>query len=61
MKSTAKETTFEPEVGKIADKHDARLERHGRYWAVYEGEALICLTVYKKGAKALVRRLRLQT
>jgi hypothetical protein len=34
-----------------------RLERRGCYWAVYEDETLICLTVYKKGAKVVVSRL----
>jgi|GEM_PF-3135707 len=33
------------------------LERRGRNWAVYENETLVCLTVYKKGAKEVVRRL----
>jgi hypothetical protein len=34
-----------------------RLERRGRNWAVYDGETLVCLTVYKKGAKEVVSRL----
>jgi hypothetical protein len=34
-----------------------RLERRGRNWAVYDGETLVCLTVYKKGATEVVRRL----
>jgi|1186.fasta_scaffold558024_1 hypothetical protein len=34
-----------------------RLERRGRNWAVYDGETLVCLTVYKKGAAEVVRRL----
>lgn len=28
-----------------------------RYYAVYEKETLICVCVYKSGARALVRRL----
>ncbi len=28
-----------------------------RFWAVYEGEELICVTVYKKGAKAVIARI----
>jgi hypothetical protein len=34
-----------------------RAERYGRYWAVYEHGILLCLTVYKKGALALLDRL----
>jgi hypothetical protein len=34
-----------------------RLERRGRNWAVYDRETLVCLTVYKKGATEVVRRL----
>jgi hypothetical protein len=33
--------------------------RKGRYWAVYSNDgALICLTVYRKGAREVVRRLQ---
>ena len=32
--------------------------KHGRYWKVVDADgALICLTVYKKGAVEVVRRL----
>lgn len=32
--------------------------RHGPYWAVYDAAGtLVCLTVYKKGAAEVVRRL----
>lgn len=34
-----------------------RLERRGRNWAVYDNETLVCLTLYKKGATEVVRRL----
>jgi len=27
------------------------------YWAVYDGEELVCVTVYRKGAREVVRRL----
>lgn len=30
---------------------------HGRNWAVHDGADLVCLTVYKKGAAEVVRRL----
>ena len=32
-------------------------ERYGRYWAVYEDGSLLCVTVYKKGANAVIERL----
>ena len=32
--------------------------RHSRYWAVYEGRQLLAVTVYKKGALAVMRRLQ---
>mgnify|MGYP001616512819 FL=1 len=35
------------------------LQKYGRFWAVYEGEELICITVYKKGAMEVMRRLNL--
>lgn len=35
-----------------------RLEKARRYWAVYEGDTLLCLTVYKKGARSVIERLR---
>ena len=33
------------------------LEKRGRHWAVLEGEMLVCLCVYKKGALEVLRRL----
>jgi hypothetical protein len=33
-----------------------------RYWAVYDDDGeLVCVTVYKKGAKEVVRRLSIAT
>ncbi|PYV87373.1 MAG: hypothetical protein DMG05_17745 [Acidobacteria bacterium] len=29
----------------------------GRHWALFDGDELICLTVYKKGALEVKRRL----
>ena len=29
-----------------------------RNWAVYEDDTLLCLTVYKKGARSIIDRLR---
>jgi len=35
------------------------IEKYGHYWAVYDTcGVLICLTVYKKGALEVVRRLQ---
>ena len=35
-----------------------KLEKYGRFWAVYdELGRLICVTVYKKGAIEVIRRL----
>ena len=35
-----------------------RCERRGRYWAVYDKAGrLVCLAVYRKGAREVVRRL----
>jgi hypothetical protein len=32
-----------------------RIERYGsRYWAVFDGPELVCVTVYRKGARAVV-------
>lgn len=35
------------------------ISKYGRYWAVYDANgALICVTVYKRGAEEVVRRLQ---
>jgi hypothetical protein len=35
-----------------------RIARYGKYWAVYDAaNVLVCLTVYKRGAQEVVRRL----
>jgi hypothetical protein len=36
---------------------DVERYRDTRYWAVYENGELLCLTVYKKGARAVKTRL----
>jgi hypothetical protein len=34
------------------------IKRYGRYWAVYDAAGvLVCVTVYKRGALEVVRRL----
>ena len=39
-----------------------RIEREAktRFWALYDGEELVCLTVYNKGAVAVQQRLAAQ-
>jgi hypothetical protein len=38
--------------------HDLRVEKYGRYWAVYDAHGvLVVVTVYKKGALEVIRRL----
>ena len=39
-----------------------RISRYGktRFWALYDGDVLVCVTVYKKGARAVQRRLAAQ-
>jgi hypothetical protein len=41
------------------ERGSVRLERYRgtRYWAVYDGEELVCVTVYKKGARVVRDRL----
>jgi hypothetical protein len=35
------------------------IKRYGRYWAVLDADgSLMCLTVYRKGAAEVVRRLQ---
>jgi hypothetical protein len=35
------------------------MRKYGRYWAVYASEGtLICVCVYKKGAREVLRRLQ---
>jgi hypothetical protein len=39
-----------------------RIERYAktRFWAVYDGDELVCVTVYKKGAREVQHRLAAQ-
>ena len=42
-----------------AVEHALRLCKYGRFWGIYDAEGtLICVTVYKKGAREVVRRLQ---
>ena len=36
------------------------IERRGRFWAVMDGATLVCIAVYRKGAREVVRRLQQQ-
>jgi len=40
-----------------------RVERYRRtrFWGLYEGDELLCVTVYKKGAQAVKERLERRT
>jgi len=58
MQTSETHNSPEPEPQEIAGT--LRIERRGRYWAVLDGDVLVCLTVYQKGAREVVRRLRLQ-
>lgn len=37
------------------------MKKFGRFWAVFDGTQLVCLTVYKKGAAEVIRRLTIIT
>lgn len=39
-----------------------KIERytHTRHWALYDGDELVCVTVYKRGARAVQQRLAAQ-
>ena len=44
-----------PAQGKLAYE----IQRRGRFWEVLDSTGeLVCMTVYKRGAKEVVRRLR---
>lgn len=35
-----------------------KITKHGRYWAVLDSDGtLVCITLYKKGAQEVVKRL----
>jgi hypothetical protein len=36
------------------------LRKYGRFWAVYDQGTLVVVTVYRKGALEVIRRLALQ-
>ena len=44
----------------MAESNAFRIEHRGRYWAVYDRDALVCITVYRKGAAEVVRRLQIR-
>ena len=54
---TAKERT-RPAPAEAKNAGDWKIEKYGRFWAVYNArDELICITVYKRGARELVKRL----
>lgn len=34
------------------------IRKYGRHWAVFEEGKLICITLYKKGAEEVVRKIK---
>jgi hypothetical protein len=48
-------------VSPLIARSEFRCVKFGRFWAVYEDEALVCLTVYKKGAHRVIERLMAAT
>jgi hypothetical protein len=45
-------------VSHLQRSGEVRIERYGRYWAVIDRDgSLVCLTVYRKGAAEVIRRL----
>ena len=50
----------EGERAPITDaEHEIRIRKYGRFWGIYDADdTLICVTVYKKGAREVVRRLQ---
>ena len=52
-----KQTTAAPDAPKPAGYRIIK-QRHSRYWEVRDpADELVCITVYKKGAAEVVRRL----
>jgi hypothetical protein len=53
--------TFRKDAARPADS-EFRIERYGRtrFWALYEGETLLAVTVYRRGAEKVRERLQTQ-
>jgi len=52
-----KQTTAAPDAPRTADYRVIK-QCHSRYWEVRDpADELVCITVYKKGAAEVVRRL----
>ena len=48
-----------PPVASDGTKATYEIRRRGRFWEVLDSTGeLVCMTVYKRGAKEVVRRLR---
>jgi len=41
----------------MAQTEGFSLHRYGRFWAVYDQNALVVVTVYRRGALEVIRRL----
>ena len=42
----------------MSEQNELSIEKwDGRHWALFEGKDLVCVTVYKKGALEVKRRL----
>ena len=41
----------------IEEDKPMTMKKFGRFWAVFDGTQLVCVTVYKKGAAEVIRRL----
>ena len=41
----------------LAQTEGFSLHRYGRFWAVYDQNALVVVTVYRRGALEVIRRL----
>ena len=38
-------------------RYSIRRYANSRFWGVWDGQALVCVTVYRKGAQEVCRRL----
>jgi hypothetical protein len=47
------------ESGGAIGRHESNytIERRGRFWALLDNRTLVCLTVYRRGAVEVMRRL----
>lgn len=60
MAATETQPADQANTEPISDHGAMRIEQRGRYWAVLDDDVLVCLTLYLKGAREVVRRLQHQ-